>query len=325
MGDQSESKLKIVGTGSVVGRRRVTNAELARMVRNFDRERAGMEFEPWVVQVTGIESRNFVDGETAEDLMVKAAEAALGAAGLDPADLDLIIAVCQTPKEFVPDAASTVGNALSLQSIVGFNMYAACAGFIYGLEDAYFRIASGKYQTILLVTGDTLSRYLDFDDPRTAVLFADGAAAVVLQPSDHGIGRPFFVGAEYSRHISALQEEKRITMEGGPRVLAKAVRAMAGSVEALFADPRNPYRLEDVDWVLPHNANIRIIENLPQRVGIPLEKFAHTIATDGNLSATSIPRSLDVYVRSGQIERGDVLLMTAVGGGYKFGAAIGEY
>lgn len=337
---------KIVGTGSYLPKRQLTNEELEKLVRNFDPQKAKMPFAQWVEQLTGVKTRYFVEDEDTEGMAYLASRRALEAARMEAAGLDFIIASSFTPTKDIPNLACSIGHLLGAEDVGGFPLNAACAGFVYALSCAYALIKSGVYRNILVVSSETLSRVTDYGDPTTAVLFADGAGAVILQASDEeGICGLPYLSSSFTEHFnldnSDVAEPQKIVeydgaeflprsflhMPGGPQVLRRAVNGMAEAL--LKALERSPYRLNDLDVIIPHQANRRITSGLIEKLGVPKEKVCRVIELTGNTSGASIVISLDLAVRGQagavQIHPGDLVGLTAIGGGYSMGAIILRY
>jgi len=337
---------RIVGTGSYLPKRQVGNEEMEKLVRNFDPERAGMPFAQWVEQVTGIKTRYFVEDEDTETMAAQASHRALEAAQIKAKDIDFIIVSSFTPTRDVPNLACSLASLIGARDTGGFPLNTACAGFIYGLSIGYALISSGIYRNILVVSSEMLSRVTDYGDPATAVLFADGAGAAVLQAAEKGGISSFpYLASEFTDHFelknansSRAEEIKEINgeeflpratlhMPGGPRVLRKAVNGMA---EALFKVlEQSPYKLEDLDMIIPHQANRRITYGLIDKLGVPKEKVCRVIDLIGNTSGASVAISLDMAIRGAagdlKIKRGDKVGLTAIGGGYSVAAIVFEY
>ncbi|OGS27951.1 MAG: hypothetical protein A2297_07990 [Elusimicrobia bacterium RIFOXYB2_FULL_48_7] len=327
-------KARIAGTGSYLPKKLMTNQKLEKIVKKFDPVRAGMPFCEWTEKVTGIKTRYYVEDEDTEYMAAEASKKALEAAGIKPDKLDFIIAASFTPSKEIPNLACSIADRIGNGNIPGFVLNTACAGFICGLDDAYYKIISGNYKNILIVASETLSKVTDFNDPATAVLFGDGAGAVVLQQSDkEGISTFPYLKSDYSPdHLefknSNIEKEKCfIRMDGGPRVLKKAVNAMAEAAKKALEI--STYKLEAIDWIIPHQANERIIRSLAEKLNVPMEKVCLTVDKFGNTSAATIPIALDKAVRGElenyKIKKGDKVLLTTVGGGYSIGAVVLEY
>ena len=317
-----------------------------KMVSNFDSERAGMPFAQWVERVTGIRTRHFVKDEDTEIMAVRAARRALRSAGMRAKDIDFIIISSFTPSRDIPNLACSVAHSLGMGNVGGFPLNTACAGFLYAMSMGYALIKSEFYRNILIVSAETLTRVTNYGDPTTAVLFADGAGAVVLQASEEGgICSPPYLGSEIAEHFDLTNAnmtpaEKRIRINGkefvphntihmpaGPMVLRRAVNGM---VQALMeALEPSPYELEDLDLIIPHQANRRITDGLVEKLGIPESKVCRTIDSIGNTSGSTVAISLDMAVHgkagNAVVKSGDVVGLSAVGAGYSIGAVVFEY
>ncbi len=337
---------KIVGTGSYLPKRQVSNELIEKMVRNFDLQRAGMPFQQWVEKVTGIKNRYFVEDEDTETMAAQASLRALAAAGMKASEIDFIIISSFTPTRDIPNLACSLGHLIGVKNVGGFPLNTACAGFVYGLAMAYALIKSGLYKNILVVSSETLSRVTDYGDPTTAVLFADGAGAAILQASEQeGICSPPYLSSEFTDHFElknsdvlnpgerVIRKEKEFVphstlhMPGGPRVLRKAVNWMAEAL--LRALEQSPYELKDLDVIIPHQANRRITYGLIEKLNVPAEKVCRVIGVIGNTSGASVAISLDMAIRGkadgARIKRGDKVGLTAIGGGYAVGSVIFKY
>lgn len=337
---------RIVGTGSYLPKRRVSNAQIEEMVRNFDPQRAGMPFPQWVEQLTGIKNRYFVQDEDTETMAACASRRALQAANIDPGELDFIIVSSFTPTRDIPNLACSLGHLIGVEGIGGFPLNTACAGFVYALAMGYALIRSEIYKNILVVSSETLSRVTDYGDPTTAVLFADGAGAAILQAQEAGgICSPPYLSSIFTDHFGLknsnatpaqeiikmqgreLVNHSLIHMPGGPKVLRKAVNGMADAL--MKALELSPYKLEDLDVIIPHQANCRITYGLIEKLGISKNKVCRIIEEIGNTSGASVAISLDMAIRGQakdvKIKPGDKVGLTAIGGGYSSGALVFEY
>jgi 3-oxoacyl-[acyl-carrier-protein] synthase-3 len=337
---------KIVGTGSYLPKQQISNEQIQKMVSNFDPQRASMPFPQWVEKVTGIKTRGFVEDEDTEMMAAEAAQKALETAGMKAADLDFIIASSFTPTRDVPNLACSVGHMIGADGVGGFPLNTACAGFVYALAVAYAMIRSEVYTNILVVSSEALSRVIDFGDPSTAVLFADGAGAAVLQASDEGgICSSPYLTSDYSEHIylknsDAVNPQERLKsqgkeflprnmlhMPGGPHVLKRAINGMAEVLHKALE--LSPYELEDLDVIIPHQANLRIADGLITKLGVPQKKVCRIIHSIGNTSGASVAISLDRAIRGEvddlKINPGDKVGLTAIAGGYSAGAIVFEY
>jgi 3-oxoacyl-[acyl-carrier-protein] synthase-3 len=321
---------RIVGTGHYVPERVVTNDELARFVDTSD---------DWIRSRTGIRERRFaaVDEHTS-DLASEAARRALDAAGITASELDLIIVATVTPDMPLPSTAVFVQREIGARAdCPAFDLAAACAGFIYGLSVGDRFIRTGGARHVLVVGVELLSRVLDWQDRTTCVLFGDGAGAVVLAAgsppgilsthlfADGGLADALTIPAGGSRRPAdpgSVAEGLHTVHMDGQGIFKVAVRSLAAACEtALRHNDRTP---DEVDWVVPHQANLRILEGVSQRVGIPMSRFYVNIARFGNTSSASVPIALDEGIRSEAIRPGQLLLFTALGGGVAWGSALLE-
>ncbi|MBT5051114.1 MAG: ketoacyl-ACP synthase III [Rhodospirillaceae bacterium] len=315
----------VIGCGSYLPDRILTNAELSKKVDTSDE---------WIQQRTGIQQRHIAaDGEKTSDLALRAAEKALSAAGVSPADLDLIVLATATPDETFPATATRVQSALGMNHGAAFDVQAVCTGFIYALNVADNFIRVGQAKTVLVIGAETFSRILDWEDRTTCVLFGDGAGAVVLQAQE-GAGDNTDRGI-LSNHIrSDGKHHDMLYVDGGPsstgtvghlrmagrEVFRHAVTNMAAILnEALEA---NGLSSADLDWLVPHQANLRILESTAQKLKLAPEKVVVTVERHANTSAASIPLALAEAVEDGRIKKNDVVAIEAMGGGFTWGASI---
>jgi 3-oxoacyl-[acyl-carrier-protein] synthase-3 len=320
---------RISGTGSALPSRRVSNDELA-----ADLARRGVETsDEWIVARTGIRFRHFADaGVTSVDLGEQAARHALQAAGVQAADIGLIIVATSTPDMIFPSNAALIQGRLGVAGAAAFDLQAVCAGFVYALTVADQFVRGGTARHALVIGAEVFSHILDFNDRTTCVLFGDGAGAVVLSASDtpgvlssalHADGRQASILCTPGRVSGGEIAGSPFLKMDGQAVFKQAVHVLEDVArEALAKADRLP---ADVDWMVPHQANIRIMTHTAKKLGIPAEKIVVTVDQHGNTSAASIPLALDVAVRSGQVKRGDTLLFEAVGGGLTWGAAVVDY
>jgi 3-oxoacyl-[acyl-carrier-protein] synthase III len=319
----------IVGTGSHLPPRRVTNDMLA-----ADLATRGVETsDEWIVSRSGIKARHFAEPDVpSSELAVIAARHALEAASLDASAIDLIIVATSTPDMVFPSTACIVQQKLGIANqCAAFDLQAVCSGFAYALTTADTFIRAGQAKNALVIGAEVFSRILDFTDRGTCVLFGDGAGAVVLQASD----RPGVIASRLhsdGRHVGILcvpgnVDHGAVTGNAflqmdGPAVFKLAVNVLEKvALETLEAANLTA---ADVDWLIPHQANIRIMQGTCRKLGVPLEKMIATVAEHGNTSAASIPLALDVAVRDGRIRRGHKVLMEGVGGGFTWGAVLVE-
>ncbi len=320
---------RITGTGSYLPPRRVGNDELARRLA----QRGVETSDDWIVERTGIRSRHFADdGVACSDLAVEAARHALEAAGRKAVDIDLIIVATSTPDMVFPAAATIVQRKLAVHGCPAFDVQAVCSGFVYALTVADSMIRTGAASKALVIGSEVFSRILDFDDRGTCVLFGDGAGAVVLEASD----TPGVLASDLhadGRHVEILCVPG--TVSGG-RVLGDPLLKMDGQAvfklavgvleESARAVLAKAGRSEsDIDWLIPHQANIRIMQSTARKLKLAPHKLVVTVDQHGNTSAASIPLALDVAVRDGRIARGDTVMLEGVGGGFTWGAVLLDF
>jgi 3-oxoacyl-[acyl-carrier-protein] synthase-3 len=318
---------RIAGTGRYLPERVLTNQDLEQMVDTTDE---------WIRSRTGIERRHIAaDDQTTADLAELAARQALDAAGLQPEDIDFIVVGTTSPDTVFPNVACLVQERLGIHGCAAFSIEAACSGFIYALSVADRFVATGGAQHALVIGAETLSRIVDYEDRATAVIFGDGAGAVVLEPADEqGIischlradGRykdllyhPY--GA--SKHRKPEDTEGPFIHMRGNEVFKVAVKSLESIVDETLA--ANDLEKGAIDWLIPHQANLRIIQLTAKRLDMPMDKVVLTLKDQGNTSAASVPMALDVAVRDGRVRRGDMVLLEAFGGGFTWGSALVRY
>ncbi len=313
----------ISGVGSALPKRCVTNAELAETVDTSDE---------WIVERTGIRSRFIADDtETTASLATDACRRALEHAGIDASEIGLIVLATATPDQTFPSSATKVQAALGIADCVAFDVHAVCTGFLYALSVADSMLKSGMADKALVIGAETFSRILDWEDRGTCVLFGDGAGALVLsaEVGDRGIIATRLHAD--GRHNELLYVDGGPSTTGtvgklrmkGPEVFRHAVKNLADVLkEVLAAADLVP---DDVDWVVPHQANARILDATARKLGLPIEKVVVTVDRHANTSAASVPLALDTAVRDGRIKRGDLIVLEAMGGGFTWGAAVLRY
>jgi len=320
---------RITGTGSYLPPRRVTNADLAIQLAAKGIETS----DQWIIERTGIRARHFAEPDvTSSDLAVIAARQALEAAGRTPADIDLIIMATSTPDMVFPSAACILQNKLGIAGCAAFDVQAVCSGFVYALTIADSMIRTGAATRALVIGAEVFSRILDFNDRTTCVLFGDGAGAVVLEGSD----TPGILASDLhadGRHVGILCVPGTVAggqvlgdpflKMDGPAVFKLAVGVLEDAARATLAKAGRTEA--DIDWLIPHQANIRIMQGTAKKLKVPLDKLVVTVDEHGNTSAASIPLALDTAVRSGKIRRGDTLMLEGVGGGFTWGAVLLDY
>ncbi|WP_425065749.1 beta-ketoacyl-ACP synthase III [Reyranella sp.] len=315
----------VQGCGSYLPERVVTNEELSKTVETTDE---------WIRQRTGICQRHIAaEGEFTSHLAIKASQRALDHAGLKASDLDLIVLATATPDQTFPATATRVQAALGMTRGAAFDVQAVCAGFVYGVSVADSLIKSGLASTALVIGAETFSRILDWEDRGTCVLFGDGAGAIVLK-GEQGAG----TSADRGILANALHSDGRhhdiLYVDGGPsstrttgflrmegkEVFKHAVVNMAAVVGEVLA--KAGLEPKDIDWLVPHQANKRIIDGTGRKLGLPPERVVMTVDKHANTSAASIPLALDVAVKDGRIKKGDLLLLEGIGGGLSWGASL---
>ncbi len=312
---------RIAGTGSYLPAKVVTNADLEGSVETSDE---------WIFSRTGIRERHIAaENEFASDLALHASRRAMQAAGITPGDLNLIIVATTTPDMVFPSTACILQAKLGAKNCPAFDVQAVCSGFVYALTTADHFMRSGQYRNILVVGAEVYSRILDWDDRTTCVLFGDGAGAVVLQRSDtpgilsshlHADGNhAHMLSVPGSVSGGKVSGRPLLQMEGNA-VFKFAVRVLGEVAEEALA--ANKISKSDIDWLIPHQANIRIIQATAKKLGLPMEKVITTVDRHANTSAASIPLALDVAVRDGRIQAGHNVLLEGVGGGFTWGAVL---
>jgi 3-oxoacyl-[acyl-carrier-protein] synthase-3 len=312
----------IVGTGSSLPLNRVTNADLA--ARGIDTT------HEWIVERTGIEARHFVgDGETTATLATEAARKALAAAGVPAEKVGLIVLATATPDQTFPASATRVQTALGINDCIAFDVAAVCTGFLYALSVADNMLKGGMADYALVIGSETFSRLLDWEDRTTCVLFGDGAGALLLKAEEardrgilatklHADGRHndlLFVDGG----VSTTGTVGKLRMKGKEVFRHAVVNLAAVLTEALEASGHDP---QEVDWVVPHQANKRIIDATAKKLGLDPSRVVITVDQHANTSAASVPLALDVAVRDGRVKKGDLIVLEAMGGGFTWGAAV---
>jgi 3-oxoacyl-[acyl-carrier-protein] synthase-3 len=315
----------VLGCGSYLPVRRLSNAELSRMVDTSDE---------WIVQRTGIRERHIAaDGELTSDLGLAAARAALAAAQVEAETIDLIVLATSTPDNTFPATAVSVQAGLGITQGAAFDLQAVCSGFVYAVATADGLLRSGMHKRALVIGAETFSRILDWKDRGTCVLFGDGAGAIVMEATAQP-GTRDDRGVLASHLRSDGRHKTKLYVDGGPSstqtvghlrmegkdVFRFAVGAITDVIKDVFHD--TGYAADDLDWFVPHQANKRIIDGSAHKLGIAPEKVVTTVDRHGNTSAASIPLALDVAIKDGRIKRGDLVLLEAMGGGFTWGASL---
>jgi len=317
---------RITGTGSFLPPRRLTNADLVAELAAQGTESS----DEWIVERTGIRARHFADaGMFSSDMALEASKLALEAAGVKANDIDLIIVGTSTPDMVFPSTACILQGKLGVRGAAAFDVQAVCSGFIYALTIADAMIKSGTATKALVIGAEVFSRILDFKDRTTCVLFGDGAGAVVLEASDQPgiLATDIHADGQYTDilcvpgHVSGGQilGQPLLRMDG-QAVFKLAVGVLDEAARAVLAKAGKT--AADVDWLIPHQANIRIMQSTARKLKLSMDKVVITVDQHGNTSAASIPLALDTAVRSGQVKAGQTLLLEGVGGGFTWGAVL---
>ena len=317
---------RVAGTGSFLPGNPVTNNDL--VARGIDTS------DEWVVERTGIHQRHLAAPEvTSSELAYEASLRAIAAAGIEPSDIDLIIVATSTPDYIFPSTAALLQARLGITNGgAAFDLQAVCTGFAYALATAEKFIRSGSHKRALVVGAEVFSRILDWNDRGTCVLFGDGAGAVVLEASDKPgiLATALHADGSHNPILSVPGQINRGEVVGDPflrmdgqAVFKFAVKVLVDVAREVVAEAG--IGIDDVDWLIPHQANIRIIQATGKRLGVPVEKVIATVGLHGNTSAASIPLALDLAVRDGRIQRGHKILLEGVGGGFTWGAALLEF
>lgn len=314
---------RITGTGGYIPARTLTNADLEKMVDTTDQ---------WILERTGIRERHIMaENETTSSMAEVAARRAIEAAGISPLDIELIIVGTATPDRFFPSTAVLLQQRLGItNNCPAFDISAACTGFIYAMSLADQFIRTGAVKTALILGAESLTRLVDWTDRATCILFSDGAAGVILQADNkpgvmathiHADGQ--YASLLYApNHIGELKEPPYIKMKGS-EVFKVAVNTLNNIVDETLE--KNQLQKSDIDWLIPHQANLRIIQATAKKLNLPMERVVLTVQEQGNNSAASIPLALDIAVRDGRIKRGELLLMEAFGAGFTWGSALVRY
>jgi 3-oxoacyl-[acyl-carrier-protein] synthase III len=320
---------RITGTGSFLPPKRVTNAELATQLAAEGVETS----DDWIVERTGIRARHFAEPDVStSDLGFEAARHALQAAGRGAAEIDLIIVATSTPDMVFPSSATILQNKLGIAGCPAFDLQAVCSGFVYALTVADSMIKSGAASKALVVGAEVFSRILDFKDRTTCVLFGDGAGAVVLEASEtpgilasdlHADGKHVDILCVPGTVFGGKVHGNPLLRMDGQAVFKLAVGVLEDAARAALAKAGKTDA--DIDWLIPHQANIRIMQSTAKRLKMSMDKLIVTVDQHGNTSAASIPLALDAAVRSGKIKKGDTLMLEGVGGGFTWGAVLLDF
>ncbi len=313
---------RIAGTGSYLPERILTNAELERSIDTTDE---------WIFTRTGIRERHIVaEGQFTSDMALEAAKNAIEAANIDIQSIDLIVLATTTPDRTFPSTACLLQQKLGIINCPAFDLQAVCSGFVYALATADNFIKAGAAKCALVVGADAMSRITDWTDRSNCILWGDGAGAVILQASDEQgiLSTHLHANGNYAdmlmvpQGVSNQEGSKTILMEGNA-VFKMAVNTLDAIVDDTLA--ANGLEKSDIDWLVPHQANIRILQSTAKKLGMSMDRVVTTVDKHGNTSAASIPLALDVAVRDGRIKRGETILMEAFGGGFTWGSVLMKY
>jgi len=313
---------RIAGTGSYLPERILTNAELERTIDTTDE---------WIFTRTGIRERHIIaEGQDTSDMALEASKKAIEAANIDIQSIDLIVLATTTPDRTFPSTACLLQQKLGIINCPAFDLQAVCSGFVYALATADNFIKAGAAKCALVVGADAMSRITDWTDRSNCILWGDGAGAVILQASDEQgiLSTHLHANGNYAdmltvpQGVSNQEGSKTILMEGNA-VFKMAVNTLDAIVDDTLA--ANELEKSDVDWLVPHQANIRILQSTAKKLGMSMDRVVTTVDKHGNTSAASIPLALDVAVRDGRIKRGETILMEAFGGGFTWGSVLMKY
>jgi 3-oxoacyl-[acyl-carrier-protein] synthase III len=311
------------GSGSALPKRSVPNAEMAKMVDTSDE---------WIVERTGIRNRYLAaEDETTATLAADAAKRALESAGMEPGDIGLIVLATATPDQTFPATATKVQDLIGCHGGIAFDVAAVCSGFLYALATADSMLRAGMARRALVIGAETFSRILDWEDRTTCVLFGDGAGAIVLEAQEVAEDGP---GVIYTQLHADGAHNELLYVDGGPsttgtvgklrmkgkEVFRHAVNNLASVLETVLAE--TGFSAEDIDWVVPHQANARILDATARKLGLPAEKVIVTVDRHANTSAASVPLAFDTAVKDGRIKPGDLVMFEAMGGGFTWGASL---
>ena len=312
---------RIIGSGSYLPRNVVTNDDLARRMDTSDE---------WIRTRTGIRQRHIAEaGETSSSLALEASKAAIASAGITAQDIDLIIVATSTPDYIFPSTACLLQAKLGIKGCPAFDLQAVCSGFVYALTTADLFIRSGQHRCALVVGAEVFSRILDWNDRGTCVLFGDGAGAVILRADDkpgimvsalHADGSHAGILSVPGSVCGGNATGDPLLRMDGPAVFKFAVRVLDEVARETLA--KCGQRVQDIDWLIPHQANLRILESTARRLHLPLEKLIVTVDLHGNTSAASVPLALDLAMRDGRIQAGHLVMLLGVGGGFTWGASL---
>lgn len=318
---------RIAGTGRFLPERIMTNFDLEKIVETSDE---------WIRTRTGVERRHVcADDETTSDLCIGAAKKAIADAGVDVSEIDMVVVGTTSPDLIFPNIATIIQHELGIPACTAFSLEAACTGFIYALSTADKFVKAGEAKCALVIGAECITKLVDWSDRNTCVLFGDGAGAVILKPSEEQGIISCHLGADgqykdllyypygASNNLAAAGTEVAAIQMTGNEVFKVAVKTLGRIASKTLEDANVSH--EELDWLVPHQANIRIIQAMAKRLDMPMEKVILTVQDHGNTSAASVPMALDVGVRDGRVKRGDLVLMEAFGGGFTWGTVLMRY
>ena len=320
----SKTYTKILGTGSYLPKKILSNKDFETMVDTTDE---------WIFSRTGIRQRHIAaEGEYTSDLAFEAAKNAIASAGIEASAIDLIIVATTTPDKISPSVATMVQRKLGIAGCPAFDLQAVCSGFVYALATADNFIKAGASKCVLVIGAETFSRIVDYTDRSNCILWGDGAGAVILCASQTTSNEPqgiisthIHADGNYEKmlHVPRKKDGNDTVLMEGNAVFKMAVNTLDAIVDETLA--ANNMQKSDIDWLVPHQANIRILQATAKKLNMPMDKVVVTVDTHGNTSAASIPLALDIAVKDGRIKRGDIILMEAFGGGFTWGSALVRY
>lgn len=309
---------KIAGTGSYLPNKILTNKDLESMVDTTDE---------WIFTRTGIRQRHIVEDQLTSDLAFEAAKNAIEAAQIDVQQIDLIIVATTTPDKIFPSVATMLQRKLGIAGCPAFDVQAVCSGFIYALATADNFIKAGNFKCVLVIGAETFSRITDYTDRSNCILWGDGAGAVILQASNEPgiLSTHIHADGNYEKmlHVPRNHDGRQCVMMEGNAVFKMAVNTLDQIVDETLE--ANQMKKSDIDWLVPHQANVRILQATAKKLDMSMDKVIVTVDKQGNTSAASIPLALDTAVRDGRIKRGHTILMEAFGGGFTWGSALIKY
>jgi 3-oxoacyl-[acyl-carrier-protein] synthase-3 len=328
IGSDCLNNVKIIGVGSYLPKRIVTNSDLSKIVDTNDE---------WISSRTGIKERRITEGENTSNLAAKAALNAIKDANINPLEIDLIIVATTSPDSFTPSTACLVQAIIGADNATCFDIGAACSGFIYGLNVGTQFIKTGMAKTVLVIGAEVLSKILDWEDRATCVLFGDGAGAALLSKSETNGILSIFTGSDgrggeflecpavtvKNPFVSKIDKKRSIVSMNGKEVFKFAVTTMPIGIEKVLKD--SSYTIDDIKYIVPHQANIRIIDHVAKKLGIDNDKFFINLDKYGNTSAATIPIALDEMSKQGLLKNGDKIILVGFGGGLTFGSVLIEW